>query len=126
MKPRVPIYIICFALFIAGVNIWLWYSPSTSSEGKEGSIPELNEQVLPVKNAKQDMQLSDDAEYPAPVKQLQQALAQGIRDNYLHEAVDAGEIEAASASVKENAEPAEKLEQLKQRLARLKQLVNEK
>lgn len=123
MKTKIPIFIICLTLLIAGVNLWLSYSPSPSMEPIQGSMPASSGKITSDNSAELDVVLSDDAEYPAPVKQLQQALAQGLRDDELSQ--ETSESNADYSPRVESGESSEKLDELKDRLARLKQLVDE-
>ncbi len=120
MKTKIPVYIICFSVVIAGINIWLW-SDLESDDIQSSSI---QEPALAIEKAKSDVILSDDAEYPAPVKQLQKALAKALQDDGIPDIDNWSNTDVISLQENSESDESDKLNELKNRLARLKSIAD--
>jgi len=120
MKTKIPVYIICFSAVIAGINIWLW----SDLESDDIQSPSIQEPALAIEKAKSDVILSDDAEYPAPVKQLQKALAKALQDDGIPDIDNWSNTDVISLQEDSESDESDKLNELKNRLARLKSIAD--
>ena len=117
MKTKMSVRIIFFTAVIVGINIWLWSSPESNSELS-------NNPLSNIKKPNSGVILSDDAEYSAPVKQLQKALAQARQDDDVSDIDNWNNIDVTSLLEEAESDKSDKLNELKSRLARLKMSVN--
>ncbi|QUM89655.1 hypothetical protein HWV03_13015 [Moritella sp. 36] len=120
MKTKIPVYIICFSAVIAGINIWLW----SDFESSDSPLLATEEPVLAIEKAKSDVVLSDDAEYPAPVKLLQKAVTKALQDDGVPDIDNWNNTDAISLQEDSESDESDKLNELKSRLARLKSITD--
>ena len=112
MKNKNFIYIACFVtvFFVAA-----WVYTCTYSGVKKNIKPDITDTLTESHNELPFIQLSNDAEYPAPIKKLQKALAVALQDN----GIAASDLQpnvlqiSESTSIKDIDELQEKLNNLK-------------